>query len=161
MTIAPTSSSTAAASVAASVAATSGTAAAKKTALGSDDFMKLLAVQFQSQDPMKPMDDTAFISQMAQFTSLQQSNSLVTEMGQLRADQQTISANGMLGRTVTVEDKDGLPVMGEVSAVENSATGSALVINGVKYPLSSVRRVELTSHNYATFPATTNLPPAA
>ena len=70
----------------------------KKTALGSEDFMKLLAVQFQSQDPMKPMEDTAFIAQMAQFSSLEQSNSLVREMGLLRSDQQNLTASGMLGR---------------------------------------------------------------
>ncbi len=83
----------------------------KKT-LGSDDFMKLLAVQFQSQDPMKPMEDTAFIAQMAQFSALDQSSSMVKEMALLRADQQTLTASGMLGRNVTVEDADGLPVTG-------------------------------------------------
>jgi flagellar basal-body rod modification protein FlgD len=146
---------------ASSVAATSGTVRARKTALGSEDFMKLLAVQFQQQDPMKPMEDTAFIAQMAQFSSLEQSNSLVKEMGLLRSDQQNIAAAGFLGRKVTVEDADGLPVMGEVSAVESSAAGPALVIDGVKYQLSSVRRVELAAHNYTTFPSMADLPPAA
>jgi flagellar basal-body rod modification protein FlgD len=140
---------------AASVAATSGAVAKKKTTLGSEDFMKLLAVQFQQQDPMKPMEDTAFIAQMAQFTSLEQSGSLVTEMGQLRADQQNLAATGMLGRTVTATDTAGNPVIGQVSAVENTASGPALIINGVQYPISSVTRVENT-------PAPqTVLPPAA
>ena len=51
--------------------------------LGSDDFMKLLAVQFKTQDPMKPMEDTAFIAQMAQFTSLSQSQAMTAEMVKL------------------------------------------------------------------------------
>lgn len=134
-------------------------ARAKKTSLGSEDFMKLLAVQFQSQDPMKPMEDTAFIAQMAQFTSLEQSSSLVKEMGLLRADQQNLTASGMLGRTVTVEDADGLPVTGQVSAIENTANGPVLVIDNVKYPLSSVSRVEYTPPASASSPA--DLPPAA
>lgn len=154
-------SATSATSYAASVAADSGTTRTRKTALGSEDFMKLLAVQFQSQDPMKPMEDTAFIAQMAQFSSLEQSNSLVKEMGLLRSDQQNIAAAGFLGRVVTVEDADGLPVMGEVSAVESTAAGPALVIDGVQYQLSTVRRVELAAHDYATFPTTADLPPAA
>ncbi len=154
-------SATSATPYAASVAADSGVVRARKTTLGSEDFMKLLAVQFQSQDPMKPMEDTAFIAQMAQFSSLEQSNSLVKEMGQLRSDQQNIAAAGFLGRIVTVEDADGLPVMGEVSAVESTAAGPALVIDGIKYQLSSVRRVELAPHNYATFPASVDLLPAA
>ncbi|AOS45115.1 flagellar basal body rod modification protein [Lacunisphaera limnophila] len=127
----------------------------KKTSLGSDDFMKLLAVQFQSQDPMKPMEDTAFIAQMAQFTSLDQSNSLVREMGLLRSDQQNLTASGMLGRTVTVSDADGLPVSGQVTAVENTAKGPVLIIDGNKYPLSTVQRVEYTPYSPA------ELPPAA
>jgi flagellar basal-body rod modification protein FlgD len=136
------------------------TVSPKKTTLGSEDFMKLLAVQFQSQDPMKPMEDTAFIAQMAQFSALDQSTSLVKEMALLRADQQNLSASGMLGRNVTVEDAKGLPVTGQVNAIENSADGPVLVIDNVRYPLSSVQRVEYTAPVYS--PSTTaDLPPAA
>ena len=125
-----------------------------KQQLGSEDFMKLLAVQFQSQDPMKPMEDTAFISQMAQFSALENSNALAKEMGLLRADQQNLAANGMLGRTVTVSDEDGNPVIGEVSAVLSTDEGPALLINGEQYALSTVTRIETT-------PAAPELPPAA
>ena len=142
---------------AANVVAYSTTSTRKPTQqLGSQDFMKLLAVQFQSQDPMKPMEDTAFISQMAQFSALQNSTDLTKQMGLLRADQQTATASGMLGRTVTVSDKDGNPVTGQVSAVTNSDTdsGPSLVINGKPYALSTVTRIENT-------PAAADLPPAA
>lgn len=135
-------------SVSSSTASAYGAAVAvptKKTTLGADDFMKLLAVQFQSQDPMKPMEDTAFIAQMAQFTSLDQSTSLVKEMALLRADQQNLTATGMLGRNVTVTDTKGLPVTGQVTAVESSDTGPILLIDGVRYPASSVQRVEYTA----------------
>lgn len=131
----------------------------KKTSLGSEDFMKLLAVQFQSQDPMKPMEDSAFIAQMAQFSALEQSNSLVKEMGLLRADQQNLSASGMLGRNVTVQDDAGKDVTGQVSAIENTSSGPVLIIDGDKYPLSAVSRVEYTPPVYLSSPA--NLPPAA
>ena len=135
------------------------TARKPKQQLGSEDFMKLLAVQFQSQDPMKPMEDTAFIAQMAQFSALQNSADLTKEMGLLRSDQQNLTASGMLGRTVTVSDADGLPVTGQVSAVENTKTGPVLVIDDVKYPLSSVTRVEYTPPVYSA--PTADLPPAA
>lgn len=137
----------------------SNTARATKKTLGSEDFMKLLAVQFQSQDPMKPMEDTAFIAQMAQFSSLEQSTSLVKEMGLLRSDQQNLTASGMLGRTVTVAGADGLPVSGLVSAIENTTDGPVLVVDDVKYPLSSVQRVEYTPTTSSS--ATADLPPAA
>lgn len=158
MPITATDSST---SSAASNLAWGGAAArtTKKTALGSEDFMKLLAVQFQSQDPMKPMEDTAFIAQMAQFSALEQSNSLVTQMSLLRADQQNLSAGGMLGRTVTVAGDDGSPVTGQVDAVENSSSGPILVIGDEKYPLSAVQRVEITPVVSPT--PTADLSPAA
>lgn len=151
---APSSATNSAANVAAYSTTTTRT---PKQTLDSNDFMKLLAVQFQQQDPMKPTDDTAFIAQMAQFSALQQSNTTATQMGLLRADQQTATASGMLGRTVTVSDKDGNPVTGQVSAVTNSDTdGASLVIDGKPYALSTVQRVELTP---AT--STADLPPAA
>jgi flagellar hook assembly protein FlgD len=96
---------------------------------------------------------------MAQFSALDQSTSLVKEMALLRADQQNLSASGMLGRNVTVEDAKGLPVTGQVSAIENSSDGPVLVIDNARYPLSSVQRVEYTAPVYS--PTTADLPPAA
>ncbi|NLW47794.1 MAG: hypothetical protein GXY86_10725 [Firmicutes bacterium] len=40
--------------------------------LGKDEFLKILIVQMQNQDPLNPMDDKEFIAQMAQFTALEQ-----------------------------------------------------------------------------------------
>lgn len=39
--------------------------------LGQDAFMQLLVTQLQHQDPLKPKDDTEFIAQLAQFSSLE------------------------------------------------------------------------------------------
>ena len=43
-----------------------------KKDLGKDDFMTLMIMQFQNQDPLEPMEDTEFLAQMAQFSSLEQ-----------------------------------------------------------------------------------------
>lgn len=134
--------------------------AAKKT-LGSTDFMKLLAVQFQSQDPMKPMEDTAFIAQMAQFTSLEQSNSMMLEMARLRSDQQLLMGNSYIGRTVTVENADGKPVTGLVTALENGPDGVEITIGDKNFPLAAIRRIEPTVLNQPNPAATEEIPPAA
>lgn len=115
--------------------------AVRKT-LGQDDFMKLLAVQFQSQDPMKPMEDTAFIAQMAQFTSLDQSTSLVQQMTQLRTNQDIATATSYVGRKVTLAAGDAGPVSGDVSGVDLGNGTPRLMVGGSLYPISAVLRVE-------------------
>jgi flagellar basal-body rod modification protein FlgD len=111
-------------------------------ALGQEDFLKLLSVQFQSQDPMKPMDDTAFIAQMAQFSSLQQSQTLTQQMTQMRANQDLVTASNYIGRHVTVDaGEDGI-VKGNVTGVEITEGVPRLTIGEFTYPLSSVLYVE-------------------
>ena len=48
------------------------------TALGKDEFLGLLVTQMQYQDPLEPTNDTEFIAQMAQFSSLEQMQNLNT-----------------------------------------------------------------------------------
>jgi flagellar basal-body rod modification protein FlgD len=110
--------------------------------LGRNDFMKLLAVQFQMQDPMKPMEDTAFIAQTAQFSALEASTNMATELGLMRADQQRGVANSYLGHRVTVDLGAGETATGDVSAIDNSGDNPRLVVGGETYPLSAVLRVE-------------------
>lgn len=115
---------------------------ATKKILGQNDFLKLLAVQFQAQDPMKPMEDTSFIASMAQFTALDQSSSLVQQMTQLRANQDISTANSYIGRSVTLVNGDEGQITGEVTAVDLSSGSARLVVGDQTYPISAVLRVE-------------------
>jgi flagellar basal-body rod modification protein FlgD len=110
--------------------------------MGQDDFLKLLSVQFQNQDPMKPTDDTAFIAQMAQFSALEQTKTLTQQMTQLRTTQDLTTANSYIGRQATVTDGKGGTVTGNVSAVDASGSSPRLIINNQSYALSAVLRLE-------------------
>jgi flagellar basal-body rod modification protein FlgD len=109
--------------------------------LGQDDFLKLITVQLAKQDPMKPMEDTAFIAQMANFSALEAQNTLAKEMGYLRADTQMQAANSMLGREVTVATKDG-EITGLVDSVTADASSIYVNVGGQQYAFSSVTSVK-------------------
>lgn len=111
-------------------------------ALGQDDFLKLLATQFQAQDPMKPMEDTAFIAQMAQFSALEQSSAMAKELTEIRSEQQRSTASSYLGHRVTVDAGKAGTLTGDVTAIDVSGTEPRLVVGDKTFSLSAVLRVE-------------------
>lgn len=124
--------------------------------LGQEDFLKLLSVQFQNQDPMKPMEDAEFIASMAQFTSLEQTNTMSSTIAQLRAEQQVSIANSYLGLFAVVEDAKGNLQSGQVTAVDTTTDRPKLEIGGKYYDLSAVLRTEHPALLSTGTDATTN-----
>jgi len=70
---------------------TSGVSTSKDSALGKDDFLNLLVAQLQNQDPLEPMDSTAFTSQLAEFSSLEQLANVNENLEYLRMYQSSIN----------------------------------------------------------------------
>ncbi|KIQ95253.1 Basal-body rod modification protein flgD [Anoxybacillus thermarum] len=62
-----------------------------KSSLGKDDFLKILIAQLQHQDPLNPMEDREFISQMANFSSLEQMVNMSNMMGKFIESQTSTS----------------------------------------------------------------------
>lgn len=58
--------------------------------LGKDEFLKILMTQLQNQDPLNPMEDKEFISQMTTFSSLEQMMNMSSSI-QTLVNNQTIS----------------------------------------------------------------------
>ena len=102
------------------------------SALGKDDFLKLLVSQLQHQDPMEPANDTEFIGQMAQFSALEQESNTAESTGKM-ADQLTrAGALGLIGKTVTYGDTDGNSQTGVVNQVDIGTDGKATLTVGGK-----------------------------
>ena len=71
--------------------------------LDAEDFFSLLIQKMQNQDPLEPMDDSEFISQITQFTTLEQMRG-ITSAVELMAAAQASSTNAqavdMIGKSV-------------------------------------------------------------
>jgi flagellar hook assembly protein FlgD len=78
---------------------------------------------------------------MAQFTSLQQSQSLTTEMAKLSRSQEIVAANSYIGQQVTVKDGASGSTSGIVSGVKMDADGPQIVVGDKTYPISAVLSV--------------------
>lgn len=71
--------------------------------LGKDDFLKLLIAQLQNQDPLNPMEDKEFISQMATFSSLEQMtnmNQSIEKLVQVQTQTNLIEYSQLVGKEV-------------------------------------------------------------
>lgn len=93
-------------------------AKAENNSLGQADFLTLLITQLENQSPLSPQDNTAFVAQLAQFSTLQGiedlNSSFVSMNGSLKSSQ-AIQASALVGHTVLVEASTArLPSGGEI-----------------------------------------------
>lgn len=102
----------------------------KTRELGKDDFLKLLITQLKHQDPLKPMEDTEFIAQLAQFSSLEQMSNLNQGFEKMNQWQQVIQGASLIGKYVVAKTPD--EVVGTVTQVILLEGNVSLVIDGEK-----------------------------
>jgi flagellar basal-body rod modification protein FlgD len=103
--------------------------------LNQADFLKLLVTQMSSQDPLNPESDTDFAAQLAQFSSLQETQTMTGNL-------QTMQATGLIGQTVAVTPSTGgNSVGGVVSSVVVSGGTPEIMIDGNAYNLSQITGV--------------------
>ena len=110
--------------------------------MGQTEFLSLLVTQMRNQDPLKPVSDTEFIAQMAQFTSLEQTKAMTTDIQKLRQSYALTQGTGLLGKEVKVatdENEDQVFTKGIVTDLKvNKDGGVSLIVNNQAYALDSV-----------------------
>jgi flagellar basal-body rod modification protein FlgD len=104
----------------------------KKSAnnLGIDEFLTLMTTQLKNQDPMKPLDGTAFIAQLAQFgavSGIQEMQSSIESLAASLRSTQTLNGATLVGRDVlapsdTVKFTQGVAVNGELEVPEGASS---------------------------------------
>lgn len=100
------------------------------------DFLKLMTAQLQAQDPTNPVDNSQFVSQMAQFSQLSATQQLDTDLQSLATNvntamqtSQVLSSTNLVNREVLVPGSsatyDGTDAV--KGAVNVTATGNVTV----------------------------------
>jgi flagellar basal-body rod modification protein FlgD len=112
--------------------ATSPVSSASATTANGLDFQSLLKIiltQLTYQDPLKPVDNTEFVSQLAQFSQLQQTQTLNDQITSLLSAQAATQATSLLGRTIDMAGNSGTTtVSGQVTAISFASGTPQLTI---------------------------------
>jgi flagellar basal-body rod modification protein FlgD len=77
----------------------------KSNELGQDAFLKLMITQMENQDPLSPQENTEFIAQLAQFSSVESLDKLNNQFSGFSSSfvaNQALQASSLVGRSVTV-----------------------------------------------------------
>ncbi len=105
--------------------------------VSSDTFLNLLVAEMTNQDPMEPTSNTEFVTQMAQFTSLQYSKDAA-------AFSKSNFASNLIGKTVTAQKMEGKNVVqktGVVDSVMKNGDSYTIKIDGVSFDISKITSI--------------------
>lgn len=112
------------------------------TALDQSDFLTLMVEQLKNQDFNNPTDNTEFIAQMAQFSTLQ-SQQLMTQYTQVSY------ATSLVGKTVVASTTNASGQLttdeGIVSAVKISGDEISFVVNGSTYAYADIQQIKAST----------------
>lgn len=101
----------------ASTAITPTTSLNSASGLDLNDLLKVLLTELTNQDPLKPVDNTEFMAQIAQFASLDSTQQMSQDIQQLVSLQAITQTVGLIGRTVSALDGSGNTINGQVTAL--------------------------------------------
>jgi flagellar basal-body rod modification protein FlgD len=95
-----------------------------------DSFLKLLVAQLQHQDPGNPMDSSAFMSQLAQFSSLEQMTNMSTSINKLNSSNAVTQSVALIGHDLVFTRADGSTASGVADGVTLLNGVVAIDVNG-------------------------------
>jgi flagellar basal-body rod modification protein FlgD len=113
------------------------------TSATQDQFLKLLVAQLQNQDPLSPTDNTAFVAQLAQFSTLQQTTQLNANFGELLKLQQLTQGADLIGKTVQFTPAGGgAATTGKVDSVAVQNGKFVLNVGQTRIGLDQIQTVK-------------------
>ncbi|WP_409561316.1 flagellar hook assembly protein FlgD [Hyphomicrobium sp. B1] len=104
------------------------------TTLDYNDFLQLMVAQLQNQDPLNPTDTNEFMSQIAEFSNVEQSINANSKLDQLLVNSNISQASTMIGLVITGTDG----TQGVVQSVRIDSSGStAILTDGTQVPITA------------------------
>jgi len=98
------------------------------------NYMKLLITQLKNQNPLEPLDNNEMASQLAQFSELQQLESMNSNFASVLSNTERTYANSLIGKEISFasEDKTGTRdiTSGIVEEVINNVDGQIVLVTG-------------------------------
>ncbi len=130
------------------VLASGGTQTARNAfGLEFQSLLRIILTQLTFQDPLKPLDNFQFVSQLAQFSQLQQGQTLNDQITNVLAAQSATQATSLLGRTV--EFQSGATVLSgivdTISFTTGQPTATIRTANGQTIPNVSIANISQVS----------------
>lgn len=99
-----------------------------------NDFLQLMIAQLQNQDPLNPTDSSEFMSQIAEFSNVEQGINANSKLDQLLVNSNISQASTMIGLQITGTDG----TTGIVESVRIDSSGSTAVLtNGQEVPIDA------------------------
>jgi flagellar basal-body rod modification protein FlgD len=96
--------------------------------INQQDFLRILLTQLNAQNPLKPMDNGAFVAQLAQFSQLESAQQTTASLNQLVALQTATQSVALLGKSVDVIGSAGI-TSGQVTGLSVSGTTPTLTVH--------------------------------
>ncbi|HOE20384.1 MAG TPA: flagellar hook capping FlgD N-terminal domain-containing protein [Spirochaetota bacterium] len=116
--------------------------------LDKDSFLKLLVAELRHQDPTQPMNDREFISQMAQFSSLEQMSNMNQAIERLVLRSQSGEAFSLIGKEVEAVDFASQQlVRGVASGVVYRQDGVKIIVGSTEVSLNDIHAVYMPKNN--------------
>jgi flagellar basal-body rod modification protein FlgD len=96
--------------------------------INEQDFIQLFVSELQYQDPMEPLDNSQFLTQLAQFVGIEQQSEEVTGINNLATLDSSDETVALLSHTVQVSNADGSTTTGTVTGIQYSSNGVQLTV---------------------------------
>lgn len=102
--------------------------------LGQSAFLELMITQLENQDPLSPQDNTEFVAQLAQFSSVESLDKLNNNFDNFTSSfvaNQALQASSLVGRSVTVPTRTAFLEAGNVvsASVDVPASSGDISVN--------------------------------